>query len=258
MLPLSRGALPRPQRRASPWTTERIRLLRRRWRRGARVREIAAELGHGITCNAVISKIHRLGISRLSPYGGAPGRRYTANTRPADRPVHAQRAAWWFRNGPLPAWVVDAKPYFETVGADARIPRRQRRSLLELNDETCSWPVGDPRSSRFFFCGARPVPNKPYCAAHCARAYRRRGGRHDASRRRARGTPPATQIGPSCLAAKLPLYADRPEKENEQAIKTVRHAGAETDEEPKGAAGRTARAANAGTASPRRQGLRAR
>jgi GcrA cell cycle regulator len=175
MLPLSRGALPTPQWRASPWTTERIRLLRRRWRRGARAREIAAELGHGITCNAVISKIHRLGISRLSPYGGAPGRRYTANTRPADRPVHAQRAAWWFRKGPLPAWVVNAKPYVETVGADARIPRRQRRSLLELNDETCSWPVGDPRSSRFFFCGARPVPNKPYCAAHCARAYRRRG-----------------------------------------------------------------------------------
>jgi GcrA cell cycle regulator len=169
MLPLSRGVLPTPQRRASPWTAERIRLLRRRWRRGARVREIAAELGHGITCNAVISKIHRLGISTLSPYGGAPGR------RPADRPVHAERAAWWFRKGPLPAWVVNAKPYVETVGAAARIPRRQRRSLLELNVDTCRWPVGDPRSSRFFFCGAQPLRNKPYCAEHCARAARRRG-----------------------------------------------------------------------------------
>jgi GcrA cell cycle regulator len=175
MLPLARGVLPTPQRRASPWTAERIRLLRRRWRQGARVREIAAELGHGITCNAVISKIHRLGISTLSPYGGAPGRRYTANTHPADRPVHAERAAWWFRKGPLPAWVVNAKPYVETVGADARIPRRQRRSLLELNHETCRWPVGDPRFSRFFFCGAQPLRNKPYCAEHCARAARRRG-----------------------------------------------------------------------------------
>src|SRR5262245_24358989 len=109
MLSLSREVLPTPQRRASPWTTERIRLLRRRWRRGARVREIAAELGHGITCNAVISKIHRLGISTLSPYGGAPGRRYAASTRPADRPVHAPRAAWRLRKGRLPAWVVDAK-----------------------------------------------------------------------------------------------------------------------------------------------------
>jgi GcrA cell cycle regulator len=173
MLPLSSGVLPTPQRRASPWTTERIRLLRRRWRQGARVREIAAELGHGITCNAVISKIHRLGISALSPYGGAPGRRFAANTRPADRPVHAERAAWWFRKGPLPAWVVNARPYVDTVGADARIPRRQRRSLLELKDDTCRWPVGDARSSRFFFCGAQSLRNKPYCAEHAARAARR-------------------------------------------------------------------------------------
>jgi len=166
---LSRAPRPRP---VSPWTKQRTRVLRRRWAQGARVREIAAELGHGITYNAVIGKIHRLGISELSPYGGAPGRRYTASTLPADRPVDAPRAAWWFRKGPLPAWVVNAKPHVETVDADARIPRRQRRSLFELSDDTCRWPVGDPRSSRFFFCGAQPLRNKPYCAEHCARAYR--------------------------------------------------------------------------------------
>jgi GcrA cell cycle regulator len=160
------------RRRVSPWTKQRTRVLRRRLAQGARVRDIAAELGHGITYNAVIGKIHRLGISELSPYGGAPGRRSAANTRSADRPVHAPRVAWWFRKGPPPAWVVDAKPYVETVDADARIPRRLRRSLFELNDQTCRWPVGDPRSSRLFFCGAQPLRNKPYCAAHCARAYR--------------------------------------------------------------------------------------
>jgi hypothetical protein len=74
MLPLSRGVLPTPQRRASPWTAERIRLLRRRWRRGARVREIAAELGHGITCNAA---------SPRSIASGFPRFRLTA-ARPAD------------------------------------------------------------------------------------------------------------------------------------------------------------------------------
>src|SRR5262245_22331214 len=73
-----------PRRRPlSPWTKQRTRVLRRRWSQGARVREIAAELGHGITYNAVIGKIDRLGISDQSPYGGAPGRRYTADTRPA-------------------------------------------------------------------------------------------------------------------------------------------------------------------------------
>src|SRR5262249_37952029 len=76
------GLSPAPRRRpVSPWTKQRTRVLRRR----------------GITYNAVIGKIHRLGISDRSPYGGAPGRRYAANTRPADKPVHALRAAWWFR-----------------------------------------------------------------------------------------------------------------------------------------------------------------
>jgi hypothetical protein len=65
--------LPRtPRRPASPWTKPRLRLLQRRWVQGARAREIAVELGHGITSNAVIAKIHRLGIARLSPYGGEP------------------------------------------------------------------------------------------------------------------------------------------------------------------------------------------
>jgi GcrA cell cycle regulator len=41
-----------------------------------------------------------------------------------------------------------------------------------LSDRTCRWPVGDPGNSDFFFCGAQPFRNKPYCAAHCARAYR--------------------------------------------------------------------------------------
>ena len=43
---------------------------------------------------------------------------------------------------------------------------------MELTDDTCRWPVGDPSTVDFFFCGAQPLPDKPYCAAHCARAER--------------------------------------------------------------------------------------
>jgi hypothetical protein len=116
------------RRLVSPWTKQRTRVLRRRWAQGARVREIAAELGHGIAYNAVIGKIHRLGISELSPYGGAPSRRYTANTLPADRPVHAPRAAWWFRKGPPPEDGNPTLPSAKISGGGAsrrqdRIPR---------------------------------------------------------------------------------------------------------------------------------------
>src|SRR6516165_12344837 len=64
------------------------------------------------------------------------------------------------------------------------------------------------------------------------------GSRHEASRCCVHVTPPAKRTGPSCLAAKLPLNVDRPERKNERTIKTIRHAGAEIDKEPKGAAGR--------------------
>src|SRR5262245_64429889 len=97
--------LPRaPRKRVSPWTKPRLRLLRRRWAQGARVREIAAELGYGITSNAVIAKIHRLGIARLSPYGGRPGRRHVGKTGTVDRLLRGHRAAYWFHKGPPPAW----------------------------------------------------------------------------------------------------------------------------------------------------------
>jgi GcrA cell cycle regulator len=169
------------RRRVSPWTKARTRYLRRRWSQGARVRDIAAELGNGITPNAVISKIHRLGIADQSPFGGAPGRRH-AMIRCIDKSGYRI----WSRRGPLPAWVVNAKPYVEDARLDANIPRRRRRSLLELSEETCRWPVGDPRSSRFFFCGAPAAHNKPYCAEHCARAYLRPRARSDNTRAAAR------------------------------------------------------------------------
>ena len=181
-------------RRISPWTKARTRYLRRRWSQGARVRDIAAELGHGITPNAVIAKIHRLGIADLSPFGGAPGRRQAAKTiRRLDKVASEYRAAYWYRKGPLPAWVVSAKPYVEDARLDANIPRRRRRALLELTDDTCRWPVGDPSSSRFFFCGARAAHNKPYCAEHCARAYRRPRAPPENARAAARDHGPVTR-----------------------------------------------------------------
>lgn len=171
MLRQSIGLPQASRRRISPWTKPRLRLLRRRWAQGARVREIAAELGHGISSNAVIAKIHRLGIAALSPYGGRPGRRRAGKPRSGDWHLRGHRIGYWFRKGPPPAWVIGAKPHLETTCADARIPRRQRRSLFELSEDHCRWPVGDPRSFRFFFCGAQPVRNRPYCADHCVRAY---------------------------------------------------------------------------------------
>ena len=166
--------LPRPPRprAALPWTEERLRHLRRRWKQGARAREIGAELG--VSANAVIAKIHRLGIARLSPYGGAPGRRQKLQNIPrAARPQYARRRAFSLRRARPAPPLLKAKRYLKYARLDEQIPLAQRRSLLALGDDNCRWPVGEAGLPSFFFCGAQVLRNKPYCGAHCARAYLR-------------------------------------------------------------------------------------
>jgi GcrA cell cycle regulator len=124
------------------WTDERIELLKTLWTDGLSASQIAAEMG-GITRNAVIGKAHRLKL---------PGR---TKKVPARRQPRVR--------------IVPPEPMPEIV--DNVIPLGQRRTLLELKEETCRWPIGDPGSADFFFCGGGARDGAPYCAGHCCVAY---------------------------------------------------------------------------------------
>ena len=69
------------------WTDERVELLRKLWTEGHSASQIAAQLG-GVTRNAVIGKVHRLGLSgrgkstRPSTARTKPQRTYRAPSRP--------------------------------------------------------------------------------------------------------------------------------------------------------------------------------
>jgi GcrA cell cycle regulator len=179
----------------SPWTPERIDELKARWSKGLNARQIARELKHGITRAAVLGKIRRLGIADSTPAvvvqpatqrtARKANKRRTESARPpgptaitrrlAPTPVPrrlASTAITLWRSRSVPSWVLEAQPYIDDPGVDADIPRAQRRSLPQLNDRVCRWPVGDPSRPGFFFCGAQRFANRPFCAAHCERAYR--------------------------------------------------------------------------------------
>jgi GcrA cell cycle regulator len=104
-------------------------------------------------------------VKRSAPQEAPPKSRYLT--------INAPTVIYLPRQHKPPDWVVNAIPYADDPLADADIPLRERRSLLRLNHRTCRWPVGDPGSRDFFFCGAEPLKDKPYCEAHCARARRR-------------------------------------------------------------------------------------
>jgi len=141
------------------WTPERIAQLRSFVDSGLTCSQIAAEIG--VTRNAVIGKIHRLGLS--------PG-------RPAAQPARA--AAPRGRRPPSPRRMLrlvyaDAPGIAAAARAESdEIESAQRCSLLELTQNTCRWPVSDPGAADFSFCGNEAHTGFPYCAAHARMAYR--------------------------------------------------------------------------------------
>src|SRR5437867_6659038 len=149
------------------WTDERVEALKKLWTDGLSASQIAAELG-GITRNAVIGKVHRLGLSgrAKSPSSGAPRPR---KARAHSHMLRVSRPAMRGNTALAQAYEYDTDPEPELL--DNVIPIGQRRTLLELTEDTCRWPIGDPGSADFFFCGGQTVTGLPYCGHHGRIAY---------------------------------------------------------------------------------------
>lgn len=128
------------------WTDERVADLSRLWEAGYSASAIGRILG--VSKNAVVGKAHRLRLA----------------SRPS--PIRRERRVPVRRRIPMLARPVEQKPA-EPVPPPAP-PRIVRRDGKGPN---CLWPIGDPGEADFHFCGAPAVEGKPYCPAHCARAY---------------------------------------------------------------------------------------
>ncbi len=143
------------------WTDERVEQLKQMWMDGLSASQIAARLG-GVTRNAVIGKVHRLGLSGR----GAPTR--VTRRRPvAPRPPRVQSVPTQARRESEPA----VQPAPEPEDLEIISDPDSHATVLELNEQTCKWPIGDPGEENFHFCGQRSAPGLPYCAAHAKKAY---------------------------------------------------------------------------------------
>ena len=150
------------------WTDERVELLKKLWSDGLSASQIAGELG-GITRNAVIGKVHRLGLSgrAKAPSSSVPRQR---KPRVASQMFRAPRTMMRGNVAlAMPAYDYDPEP--EPQPIENIIPIGQRCNLVELTDEKCHWPIGDPAQPDFFFCGGKTNAGTPYCGYHARIAY---------------------------------------------------------------------------------------
>jgi GcrA cell cycle regulator len=142
------------------WTDERVDQLKSLWTEGLSASQIARVLG-GVTRNAVIGKVHRLGLAgRAMP---------TRSDRP--RVPSAPRAMRV--HVPEPP-VVEEDPLTLDDGNFA--------TVLTINDRMCRWPIGDPAENEFHFCGRKPKGGSPYCEAHARKAYQPQQPRREKTR----------------------------------------------------------------------------
>jgi GcrA cell cycle regulator len=166
------------------WSTERVERLRSFVTAGLTCSQIAAEIG--VTRNAVIGKVHRLG---LSTSGGRPGRRPSnfasrvrngLSDRPSEPREPRSRLARLLRAATAGQTVVPF-PSPSALGSEGIDPPTVenvlRCSLLELAGGGCRWPLSDPGKDDFGFCGHAAISGLSYCAGHARLAYRLPSGR---------------------------------------------------------------------------------
>ena len=201
------------------WTDERVETLKRMWAEGQSASQIAKELG-GVTRNAVIGKVHRLGLSNrnddtpeaaapapeVKPAAPAPAAAAAPKPEPAPEPKPAAAAAPEPRPEPAPETAPAVASNFnrrpivpagqplppqpsaneispEALASVREVEKRARKlSLMELTERTCKWPIGDPATEDFWFCGLPSLPGKPYCEAHVGVAFQPMSARRDRRR----------------------------------------------------------------------------
>ena len=182
--------------RPSIWTDELVEQLLKLWQQGLSAADIARELGHDLSRNAVIGKIHRLraagkAVARRENDNRGKARAGTKSTR-AGTPRESRQTTAAHNNtaaATAQAVAMKAQPAPQAQSA----PEKQLKvvsaeeglvkDIMDLTHHSCRWPIGTPGEDNFAYCGRRAADGGPYCRHHAAVAYTSMAG----SQKRAAG-----------------------------------------------------------------------
>jgi GcrA cell cycle regulator len=158
------------------WTDEVVEQLKQHWIDGKSASQIAGLLGNGVTRNAVIGKVHRLGLAGRAKTPSAsvarprrvapPPAQRIAGPRLSSHAPRMTRGATALAYAPQALSELEPQEEFESVV----VPMSVRVTIVELKESMCRWPLGDPATSEFRYCGS-PTAAGPYCGYHGGLAY---------------------------------------------------------------------------------------
>jgi GcrA cell cycle regulator len=151
------------------WTEATIQTLRQLALEGKSASLIAAALG-AASRNAVIGKANRLGIRLTGNANCSAPRAPRAGAGRPRRPAIARTDSPLWKRAVVPAVPRERKPTW--LFADAEVGEMLRVGLEDIQEGACRWPLGDPTSEDFVYCGIQTAKGRSYCAGHCRMAYK--------------------------------------------------------------------------------------
>ena len=143
------------------WTLEKVGKLKQLWGKGNTAGQIASIIG-GVTRNAVIGKAYRLNLAAKSILKNNKSVQVSQLQENAAQPERKTR-----RNK------------FKSLLLDKNFEPENPKSLEELNDEICRWPIGHPDELDFYFCGRKSMKDFSYCKLHVLYAFQPKNKKED-------------------------------------------------------------------------------
>jgi GcrA cell cycle regulator len=150
------------------WTEAAIETLRQLALEGKSASAIALAVG-APSRNAVIGKANRIGIKLSGNVHGSGSRPPRSVIERPRRPAIARTESLWKRAA-VSAIPRERKPAWAFAGAE--VGEMLRVGLEEIREDACRWPIGDPTSEEFVYCGVQTAKGRSYCAGHCRMAYK--------------------------------------------------------------------------------------
>ena len=143
------------------WTPEKISKLKELWGKGNTAAQIASIIGE-VTRNAVIGKAYRLKLTEKSFSKNINSKQISQNLENAPQPEKKTR-----------------RSKFKSLLLDKNFEPENPKSLEELDDEICRWPIGHPDEPHFYFCGRKSMKDFSYCKLHVLYAFQPKNKKED-------------------------------------------------------------------------------